>query len=231
MKPSWATACLILVLCSAVPAQDRRGTPPRQESNRYPFHVNDERLSLGAVLIPADKVRKLFVTDLGQDYLVVEVGVYPGINQSAEVLSTAFTVRIAGTDSASRPANPKIIAAMAQRKAAGQRDITVYPQVGIGYESGRTYDPVTGRERREGGVVTSAGVGVGIDPGQTASTEKDREVMELELTEKSLPEGNTRNPVAGYLYFPLPDKKKKAARYQLEYAAGNMKLSLPLASE
>ena len=33
--------------------------------------------------------------------------------------------------------------------------------------------------------------------------------MELELTEKSLPEGSIKNPVARYLYFPLPDKKKR----------------------
>jgi hypothetical protein len=51
--------------------------------------------------------------------------------------------------------------------------------------------------------------------------------MELELTEKGLPEGSTKTPVAGYLYFPYPEKKKSDA-YQLEYTLGGVKGALAL---
>jgi hypothetical protein len=38
--------------------------------------------------------------------------------------------------------------------------------------------------------------------------------MEAELSDKSLQEGEIRQPVAGYLYFPLPKEK---GDYELEY--------------
>jgi hypothetical protein len=77
--------------------------------------------------------------------------------------------------------------------------------------------------------VTSAGVGVGVGgqrPPQPGSTEADRRTMELELSEKGLPEGNTASPVSGYLYFTVP--KKKNVKYQLEYMLNGNKVVLPL---
>jgi hypothetical protein len=51
--------------------------------------------------------------------------------------------------------------------------------------------------------------------------------MELELTEKGLPEGTVSRPVAGYLYFPSPGKKKSNV-YQLECTLGGVKTVLAL---
>ena len=51
--------------------------------------------------------------------------------------------------------------------------------------------------------------------------------METELTDKSLPEGRTAKPVAGYLYFPFPGKKKDVA-YDLEYHCQGERFLLPL---
>jgi hypothetical protein len=51
--------------------------------------------------------------------------------------------------------------------------------------------------------------------------------MQKELTEKGLPEGKAAAPVAGYLYFSIP-KRKKNAKYQLEYNLNGEKLLLPL---
>ncbi len=43
--------------------------------------------------------------------------------------------------------------------------------------------------------------------------------MSSELNDKALPEGSIGAPVAGYLYFPVPSKKKKATGvYELRYA-------------
>ena len=118
----------------------------------------------------------------------------------------------------------------AQGRSGEGIDVGGYQQVGIGYERGRVYDPATGQEQKVGGVYTSTGVGVGVGTrGGPARTERDREVMELELTEKGLPEGSTKKPVAGYLYFPLPEKKKSDA-YQLECTLGGVKSVLALKS-
>ncbi len=94
--------------------------------------------------------------------------------------------------------------------------------------SGRVSDPATGQERKESGVYTSTGAGVGIGTrGGPARTERDREMMELELTKKGLPEGTVSRPVAGYLYFPFSEKKKSDV-YQLECTLGGVKTVLAL---
>jgi len=208
-------------------ASDVYGTEPRAEASRYPASAQQGQLNIGAQLLTAEQIRRAFATELNRNYLVVEVAVFPGNGGSIDVSRSAFALRSAGGDAASKPSNPRAVAAMTQQRSSEGRDVTVYPQVGIGYESGRTYDPITGQERRGGGVYTSAGVGVGVGPRESAQTEKDREVMELELTEKGLPEGSTHKPVAGYLYFPYPEKKKSDA-YQLECTLGGSKMVLPL---
>ena len=70
-------------------------------------------------------------------------------------------------------------------------------------------------------------MGVGADPSQprAASTDRDRDTMELELSEKGLPEGTASAPVAGYLYFPLSSTKKTPAR-QIEYTLNGKKMIL-----
>jgi hypothetical protein len=208
-------------------ASDVYGTVPRADASRYPSSAQQGQLSVGAQLLTGEQIRRAFATELNRGVLVVEVAVFPANGGLIDVSRSAFAIRASGSDSAAKPLHPRAAAATAQRRSTEGRDVTVYPQVGIGYESGRTYDPTTGQERRGGGVYTSAGVGVGVSPREGASTDKDREVMELELTEKGLPEGSAKNAVAGYLYFPFSEKKKSEA-YQLECTLGGVRTTLAL---
>jgi len=57
--------------------------------------------------------------------------------------------------------------------------------------------------------------------------DNDREIIERELSEKSLPEAKISVPVCGYLYFPLP-KQKKHSKYRLQYEIKGETLILPL---
>ena len=50
----------------------------------------------------------------------------------------------------------------------------------------------------------------------------------LRLLSKCLPETATYKPVAGYLYFPLPDKKDDDHAYELEYNTRGARMILPL---
>ena len=141
----------------------------------------------------------------------------------------SFSLRVAGTKTAVKANSPKLIAAVLQKDANAERDVSVSPQGAIGYTVGRGTDPMTGREVTQRGTVTDLGVGVGIGgpgsaPGASAA---DASVMELELTEKGLPEGSTAAPVSGYLYFPLSSRKKKDA-YQIEYVLNGETIVLPL---
>jgi len=72
------------------------------------------------------------------------------------------------------------------------------------------------------------GIAIGGSSGPGVS-EKDRDVMETELTEKALSEGVTAKAVAGYIYFPVLPKKK--GDYQLEYVSNGKKLVLPVRVE
>jgi hypothetical protein len=133
---------------------------------------------------------------------------------------------VKNTENAAKPASPKVVAASLQKRARDQRDVAVSPSVGVG-RSSPTYDPVYGPVGG-GGIYTSAGVGVAVGSrgAQPGSTDQDRAVMETELSEKGLPEGNAAVPVAGYLYFPLA--RNKQAVYQLQYVLKGQKILLTL---
>jgi hypothetical protein len=218
-------------------AADPRIIAPRDSAAAYPAHAEMRVASVGAALLTADQVHGSFSSDLNRAYLVVEVGLFP--HEQIDVSQLDFTLLPAGTQVVLRPVQPKVVAAVLQKplkerqKASAPGDITVYPTVGVGYETGSVYDPATGR-RRAGGWTTAAGVGVGIGdssptyPPPPGSSPADRQTMETELTEKGLADAPAVNrPVAGYLYFPFPGKKKDVA-YDLEYRYRNEKVRLPL---
>jgi hypothetical protein len=222
-RKTW-TALAVALLVSLVFAAPK-GTVPRSSANQYSVHAQSDGIALGARLLSAEEARKTFVSDINHCCVVVEFAIYPEKDQPLPVSLDSFTLRRTGSDTATKPSSAKVAAATLQKSAREQRDISVSPTVGVGYESGNVYDPATGRQRR-GGVYTSTGVGVGIgskgsDPG---SSEKDRAVMETELSEKGLPEGTTATPVAGYLYFPISRVKKDT--YQLEYMLNGKSVKL-----
>lgn len=222
----------------AAPTQDKqerkaaaalKGTAPRESAARYPVHGELDGVAIGAALLTPDEVQHAFTTDLNRCCSVVEVALYPDKGKALEIAREDFTFRVAGTHTPAKPAGPNLLALTLQQAASARRDISPSGSVGVVYGTGGGYDPTTGQTRGRG-VSTSVamGVGVGGSGGKPASTGRAREIMEAELSEKGLPEGIVSAPVAGYLYFPLTTKKKKAAR-QLEYtlAGQNVVLALP----
>jgi len=131
-------------------------------------------------------------------------------------------LKIKGTDVATKASTARVVAASLEKKERSDRDFTVSPSQSITYQTGRGYDPVT--DTQGNGVTHTTGAVVGIGrPGSTPASI----AMEAELGEKSLPEGTTSTPVAGYVYFPISSKKKNATR-QLEYNVGGQKIVLTL---
>jgi hypothetical protein len=228
MKRKWLVAGLACVAVIAFAAP--KGTVARSTALKYPAHAELDGVAMGAVLLTSQEARSNFVSDLNHCCLVVEVAMYPQQGQPVEVSLNDFSLRTIGTDHAVKAGSATLISGTLQKKAAASRDVVVSPSVGVGYESGAVYDPVTGQPRRGGGVYTQTGVGVGIGSpgGQGGGTDADRKVMETELDEKGLPEGAVATPVAGYLYFPLA-KRAKNARYELEYRLNGSKVVLRLA--
>ena len=226
---------LAVICVVSLSAEAPKGTVPRATANRYPAHAQQSGVGIGVTLLTADQVRKAFASDVNKCCVVVEVALYPSKDSTVSVSLKDFVLRTGDSDIAARPSEAKVLAAKLQKKAASlnDRDITVYPSAGVGYETGG-YDPITG-QRRQGGVYTSTGVGVGVGGSrpQPGSTDVDRNTMELELSEKGLPEGEAAAPVAGYLYFALPQikdkaKDKKTPAHQLEYNLYGNKVVVPL---
>lgn len=203
---------LMLGLAWAAP----KGTAPRSSASDYPAHAQQDGVSLGAKLLSSTEVRKTFVSDLNHCCVVVELAAFPKTGQNLAVSLDDITLRVIGTDTAARPSSAIVVSAALQKNAQQQRDVTVAPSVTVGYQTGTSYDPVT-ETPQPGGVYTGAGVGVGVGHrgNQPGASEKDRSVMETELSEKGLPEGDAANPVAGYLYFQIP--RSKNAKYELQY--------------
>lgn len=207
-----------------------KGTVPRSSAAQYPVHAQENGVSLGAKLLSREEARKTFVSDVNRCCIVVEIAFYPDQATSLNVSLNDFALRSKNAASAIKPSSPKVVAASIQQRAASDRDIAIYPSTGIGYESGTAYDPVTGAPRRASGVYTQAGVGVAVGGSSGPGvSDKDRGVMETELTEKGLSEGATAKAVAGYIYFPVPPKKK--GDYQVEYVLEGKRLVLPMRVE
>lgn len=219
----------VLLFVSAAMAGPK-GTVPRSSAAQYPVHAQENGVSLGAKLLSREEARKTFVSDVNRCCIVVEIAFYPDQATSLNVSLNDFALRSKNAASAIKPSSPKVVAASIQQRAASDRDIAIYPSTGIGYESGTAYDPVTGAPRRASGVYTQAGVGVAVGGSSGPGvSDKDRGVMETELTEKGLSEGATAKAVAGYIYFPVPPKKK--GDYQVEYVLEGKRLVLPMRVE
>jgi hypothetical protein len=219
-----------LLLLFAALLFSAEGTIPRKQPADYPHHGEVDGVSVGAVFLANSEVKQRFVSDLGGEYLVVEVALYPGKGGELQVNRDRFSFQIGNGNAAMRPENPQVIASLLQQKAVNKKKVAFYPQAGVGYQTGPRYDPNTGTYRNHGGLYTTAGVGVGIGDSSAASSPNNRDVMALELSEKGLPEGTFNKPVAGHLYFRLniQGQKGKDDRYLLAYECQGKTVILPL---
>lgn len=226
--------------CALLPflllAADVQGIRPRAAADSYPAQATASAgLKLGAEVLGLQEVRNTFATDLNRGYLVVEVGLFPADGKPWDVTLSDFSLRI-GSDKMVRAVSGRTIASILQQKRTrkgqhqqqGPADVTIYPSATIGYETAggldNRVDPDRRDRRRGGGWYGGGGVGVGVGgasagpPMDPSVKDANRSTMELELTEKGLPEGEVSRPTAGYLYFPLADAKASSkVAYELQY--------------
>ncbi|MGZ5116961.1 MAG: hypothetical protein ACXWIH_12725, partial [Burkholderiales bacterium] len=162
-----------------------------------------------------------FVSNLGKDYVVIEIGIFP--KSETKLSPQDFTLRVKGEKDELPPADPTVMAAKINQKDQSGRDIDVYPTMGIEYRSAD--DPLTGERK---GTRTSTGVVAEVhDRQKTPKTSQADEIaMQAELSEQALPEVTVAQPVAGYLYFSAPHGN--SATYELTYHGKNGTVVVPL---
>ena len=206
-----------------------RGSVPRSSADRYHAHAKLDGTSVGAEILTPKEVQKAFVvSDLNRCCIVVEFAFYPVKGKAShDLLLDDFALYISGSDIGTKPQSATIVAASLQKKAGSGPPVSVSGGATVGYESGTYTDPNTGQPTRGHSVYTGTEVNVSDPKPAPGSTERDRQIMETELSQKGLPQGKTSAPVSGYLYFSIHNRKKDV-KYQLEYNFNGEKLVLPL---
>jgi hypothetical protein len=208
MKPLWPA----VFASAAVFAQG--GLPARSTPDNYSAKASIANTVIAAEVMDPEQIRNEFSTTLVPAYQVLEVAVYPSKGSNVDISALDFGLRVDGR--LIRPAAPRTIAAMNQKKARSGRDITLWPAVGV---STGTY-----------GTGTNVGVGVGVggNKPRPASSDRDRRVMETELEDRGLEDGSTDKPIAGYLYFPVGETKATTMELVYQHDKGELRLPLTL---
>ncbi len=241
-------AVLSLLVSGVILTADAPGIRPRADAGSYPAHQENADFSIGAVLLAPEQVKKMFKADLNHGYVVIEVGVFPAPGKDVDLYPDDFTLSVGEKSTGLRPVSADTIAEVLAgkqepRRASGPHDINTSAGVSIGHAS--YPDPVTGRRTSGTVTETDAGVGVGgpapvpcrgydcdstwpAPPVTQPSPTQTANVLSQDLWEKSLPDGKTVHPVAGYLYFPKPSRKAKDASWELRYENADGKTRLPL---
>jgi hypothetical protein len=239
-----ASSCAFLLIAASP------GIRPRADADRYPSHQQKDEYSIGAALIPQAQAKKMFAANLDRaGYLVVEVGVFPAPGKDVDLYPTDFTLYVGENAPALRAVDGDTIAGIltgskddvARVPRTGPHDINTSAGIGIGRAS--YPDPVTGRQTHGTVTETTAGVGIGgpapcgrydcggypsAPPASSTTPTQKRANISQELWEKSLPDGKTAQPVAGYLYFPKPPGRAKDAAWELRYEPPSGRTKLPL---
>ncbi len=214
----------------AGPLLQAAGVEPRAKPEQYPVHAKLDQVAIGAeYTVRSFGTRgKTFVT---RDYLVVEVAVYPAGGRPLLVSHGQFTLRVNGRKSVLFPQAPSFVAA-SLKYPDWERRPTLTAGAGLG----------------DVGVVVGKPETVGRFPGdprpdQTRLPNPPRaprpedpggagrqpaESAEEIAVETALPEGETKHPVGGYLYFAYKSKTKSIRSLELIYrgAAGEAVLQL-----
>lgn len=212
------------------------GVRARATPSDYSVSQQTSDGTFAASLIPPDQVKHLFAVDVSKTYLVFEVAFYPSGSSSVSLNPRDFLIKSASHSEFIHPTTATSVAAYVEDKNTPRyephRDTQVTTAASVGYESGR--DPYTGQ--REHGTYAAAGVGVSNEPAappppvRSGPSAQDRQNLEDQLADKSLPEGAFNSPVAGYLYFAAEPLKKTKGTYDLQHlsdASGKVDLLVP----
>ena len=200
------------------------GVPPRASSSDYPVRREAHNATIAAALVPPDLAKKIFPPEVNKNFVVVEVAVFPLEGQIADVDSFDFGLKFSASE-VSHPRTPdEVVSLWMEQNAPQPSKVGVTGETGAVYTSGN--DPATGRSRGWG---TYSGVGVGSgDPAPPRPPSTDPRDVVANLRAKALPEGPAVRPVAGYLYFPLPSKKRKSGPVELQFLKDGVLVSLPI---
>jgi hypothetical protein len=208
----YGTAALMLLLTGVILAQGTAGTKPKPAASDYPVHAKTAEMDIGV-----EYMVRSFGADqilLADDFLVVEVAVYPGLRSGVQIDTRKFTLRINGKKQVLFPQSAGMVAA-SLKYPDWQRKPQMTLGGGMG-DRGIILGQPQGQPRFPGDRRTEPRLPA---PPQTSTGDSpvEKEPMDInELVQKvALPEGLARFPVSGYLFFPYGGKLKSLKSVEL----------------
>ena len=211
-----------LIFLAAALAAHAQGSNPKTSAGEYPVQATSGLNQLGAeyMVHSFGSGEQMFVVE---NFLVVEVALFPPKGESVTVDTAKFGLRVNGKKVVLLPQNPAMVATTLQHRdwqvpRGPQADIGV-GGVGVGLGHPRAQPPYPG----------------GPDPnrlppqpraptGDSNIPAKETVKPEEVLVKTALPEGPHRGAVAGFLYFAWPGKVSSIKSIDLFYNDEVLKL-------
>jgi hypothetical protein len=205
----------ILLLAAALLSRANEGTKPKAAAAEYPVHAVGDGVAAGAEYMGRTlfaERQSLFI----EDYIVVEVAVFPVKDRSISVSNTHFTLRVNGSKGVLMAQAPGMV-----------RASLIYPD----WE--RDTELTVGAQAGNAGVILGQPQQVPRFPGDdrpvkrhppeptrapTMPKSPEPEIQPQDLpVELAIREGAATGPVSGYVYFPYRGKVEKIKSLELLY--------------
>ncbi len=197
-----------------------QGTEPKPKPEEYDAHAASRAAQVGAEFM-VHSFSGDDQTFIVEDFLVVEVALYPPKNSAVTVATADFALRVNGKRIA--PVSPQFAASMMNRPEWSSRpNLEAGGGMGnIGVILGR---PVPG-QTPGGPPNTGPRPPRAPDPADRSGLDKPEPVSATDLLIRTaLPEGSFKGPVSGFLYFPWKGKPKSIKNLDLLYDDAVLKL-------
>ena len=216
-------ALLLLSACLVVAAQEKE---PRSNASDYPAHVQVASADIGAEYL-VHSVPAVTGSYFANEYLVIDVGVFPKSSSAMMISTGQFTLRINGR-SVLYSQSPGMVAASLKYPDWEQRP-TVTAAAGVGDGVVVIGQPRVGRFPGDPTGNRSPLPPVAKAPEDNTVDKAPQMPVEEAIRRASLPEGKADRPVKGCLFFPFKGKTKSIRSLELLYEAeSGAKAKLPL---
>ncbi len=211
-----------LVFLAAAIAAHAQGTTPKSAAQEYPVHAASGLNQIGAdyMVHSFSSGQRMY---LAENFLVVEVALFPPKGEIVQVDAGQFALRVNGKKLALMAQNPAMVAANLKHRdwqtpRGPQADLGL-GGINVGLGRPRTQAPFPGgpEQNRLPTPPRAPDGDVNTPPRQTLPPEEV-------LIQTALPEGSYKGPVAGFVYFAWQGKASTIKSLDLIYAGVPLKL-------
>ena len=213
-----------LVILAFALAARAQGTPPKASAAEYPVQAVSGNLAIGAEYLVHSfgSGEQMY---LAENYLVVEVALFPPKGKSVTADASRFALRLNGKKTLLYAQSPALVAIHLKQREwetsrGAEADLGVGGvNIGLGHPQQR--DPVTGVPTGRRLPAPPRAPDADVPGGGEA---RQRERPEELLIRTALPEDPHRGAVSGFLYFPYQGKASGLKSIDLLFQDAVMKL-------